>query len=156
MLQIARLTDYGLILLTHLAGKGSDELMSCSELAEETHLPEPTVRKVLKTLNKGDLLESKRGAHGGYRLAEDPETITIAQVVTTMEGPVAITVCSQGPGECELEPMCGVSSNWQRINDAIHATLDRITVADMVGPVPERKLTSGEPGTTSTPIPRRS
>ncbi len=140
MLQIARLTDYSLVLLTQLAGREQDELVSCSTLAEETHIPLPTVRKILKQLNNEDLVDSKRGAHGGYHLARGPEEITIRQVITAMEGPVAITVCSEGPGECELEPMCGVSNNWQRINEAILGTLDGITVADMIGPLPESKL----------------
>lgn len=140
MLQIARLTDYSLVLLTQLAGRQQDELVSCSTLADETHIPLPTVRKILKQLNNEDLVDSKRGAHGGYLLARGPEEITIRQVITAMEGPVAITVCSEGPGECELEPLCGVSNNWQRINEAILGTLDGITVADMIGPLPESKL----------------
>lgn len=140
MLQIARLTDYSLVLLTHLARRGQDELVSCSTLADESHIPLPTVRKVLKQLNNEDLVDSKRGAHGGYQLALDPADITIRQVITAMEGPVAITVCSEGPGQCELEPMCGVSNNWQRINEAILGTLDGITLADMIGPLSEAKL----------------
>ncbi|MDX1612445.1 MAG: SUF system Fe-S cluster assembly regulator [Candidatus Thermoplasmatota archaeon] len=158
MLQIARLTDYGLILLTHLAQKGEDELMSCADLADETHLPTPTVRKVLKTLAGADLLASKRGAHGGYSLARAPEEISVASVIEAMEGPVAITVCSQGPGECELEPLCGVSNNWQRINAALVQTLERISVADMVGPLPTAALrpASGDPQASPQQIQRSS
>lgn len=134
MLQLARLTDYGIVLMTHLASSPSRRFSS-TELAQATHLPGPTVSKVLKKLAREGLLESQRGADGGYALARDPAEITVAEVIAVLEGPIALTVCSEGAGACDLEPYCQVGPNWQLISDAVRGTLENITIAQMVRPV---------------------
>jgi Rrf2 family protein len=74
---------------------------------------------------------STRGAHGGYALARSPETITAAQIIDALEGPVAITECSADHGACNLEAFCRVGRAWQRINLGIRKALDRVTLADL-------------------------
>ena len=93
MLRISRLTDYGTMILVHLAGQNAG-LCSASDVAAGTHLALPTVQKLLKTLAKSGLVSSVRGADGGYRLARAPEQITAAEILNVLEGPVAITECS--------------------------------------------------------------
>ncbi len=131
MLRISRLTDYAFIILTRLAEEGQGEIVSCSSLADQGPLPLPTVRKVCKKLAQEDLLVSHQGAHGGYELAHPPGEITVAQVIAAMEGPIALTVCSEGAGECEIEHACPVGDNWRVINGAIRRTLSNLTLADL-------------------------
>src|SRR5207244_2302662 len=84
-------------------------------LASEARLPVPTVSKILKTLARAGLLVAHRGVKGGFSLARRPEEISMAQIISAMEGPIAITECSDNvPGICELEPWCPVGANWQR------------------------------------------
>src|SRR3546814_11369215 len=64
------------------------------ELAERTRVPLPTVAKLLKALTRAQLLESLRGAHGGYRLARSAEKISVADIIGALEGPIAVTACS--------------------------------------------------------------
>ncbi|MGE0640032.1 MAG: SUF system Fe-S cluster assembly regulator [Thermoanaerobaculia bacterium] len=151
-------TDYGFVLLSHLA-YGADGGANAPDLAAETRLPLPMVSKILKLLVKSGLLDSHRGVKGGYSLARPAEEITASQILQALEGPVALTVCIEGsPGECDREPFCAVRGPWQRINREIFTALDRVTLADLVDP-PARRLVqlghraaeaaaaaSGEPG----------
>ena len=131
MLRISKLTDYGVVLSTHLAGL--TEPKSVRELALDTGLPEPTVAKVLKTLAKADVVSSRRGAHGGYALSRSPDAISIVEVITALEGPIAVTECTDESDDasCAHETHCAVRGNWQRINDAVLAALGAITLDEM-------------------------
>jgi FeS assembly SUF system regulator len=131
--RISRLTDYGTLILVFLTGR-EQRLCSASEIATGTHVAQPTTQKLLKVLAKAGLVDSVRGTDGGYRLARDPDSITTAQILDVLEGPVAITECSTDDSACELEPICQVGSAWQKINGAIRLALSDITLADLEHP----------------------
>ena len=137
MLRVSKLTDYATVVMTVLA-EAPARVHSAQELADRARLELPTVSKLLKQLTHTDLVESFRGVNGGYRLARAPERISIAQIVTAMEGPIGMTECSAHAGLCGHEPHCGVRVNWQRINQAIAQALGRVTLADMIKPPPKR------------------
>ena len=139
MLRVSKLTDYATVVMTCLAA--GDDMMSAQALAERARLELPTVSKLLKQLAQAGLVASTRGINGGYRLVRAPERITIADIVTAMEGPIGMTECSAHAGLCGHEPHCGVRVNWQRINQAIAQALANVTVADMVKPAPKRHAT---------------
>jgi len=145
MLRVSKLTDYATVVMTVMAAtaaaRGADAVISAQELAERAHLELPTVSKLLKQLAHGELVVSSRGVNGGYRLARPADRITIAEIVTAMEGPIGMTECSAQAGLCGHEPHCGVRVNWQRINQAIAQALDGVSVADMVKPAPKRHAT---------------
>jgi FeS assembly SUF system regulator len=141
MLRVSRLTDYATLILARMAREPS-AVHTASDLAEMTWLGRPTVAKLLKQLVRGGLLTSYRGAHGGYLLARAPQRITAAQIIETVEGPVAVTECSLDDHQCGLEEVCQVGHHWQRINRAIHAALEDITLADLAAPasIPLRRM----------------
>lgn len=134
MIRLGKLTDYATVLLTALASE-PQRLRSAHELAGQTHVAEPTVGKLLKLLARGGLVESLRGAHGGYRLARAPEAISVADIVTAIEGPIALTECSVHSGDCAIESHCGVRGNWRLISEAIRAGLASVTLAQMCAPL---------------------
>lgn len=145
MLRISRPTDYGTMILVHLAGRAG-HVCSASDVAAGTHVALPTVQKILKFLARAGLVVSVRGADGGYTLGRAPEAISAADILDALEGPVAITECSQSDSQCELESLCPVGSAWQRINKSIRVALDEITLADLRGPardIPVAALTRG-------------
>jgi Rrf2 family protein len=80
------------------------------------------------------LVVSLRGAKGGYSLAAQPKDISVAQIIAAIEGPIALTECSDAAKLCEQEPLCSVRGNWQRINKAVLAALQQVTLADLVRP----------------------
>jgi FeS assembly SUF system regulator len=130
MLRMSRLTDYGTLILSRMAEEGR-ELHTAASLAEATRLGTPTVAKLLKGLAHAGLVNSQRGAHGGYRLARPASQITAAEILDALEGPIAITECAAQLYQCELEAYCNVGSAWQRINAAIRRALNDITLAQL-------------------------
>ncbi len=133
MLRVSKLTDYATVVMTCLAAAG-DDVLSAQVLAERARLELPTVSKLLKQLAHAGLVTSFRGVNGGYRLARAPQAITVAEIVTAMEGPIGMTECSAHSGQCGHEAHCGVRVNWQRISQAIATALDSVTLADMIRP----------------------
>lgn len=136
MVRISRLTDYGIQLLATFA-KRPEEGFNSRGLADAAGIPEPTVRKLLKVLSKAQLLVSRRGAQGGYRLARSPEQISIGEIIAAIEGPVAMTRCNEPGGEgCERERYCPLRGNWQAVNQSIQNTLAHLTLLQMIGSLP--------------------
>jgi FeS assembly SUF system regulator len=140
MLKISKLTDYGTLVLVHLAGYENGRLCPASDVAAGTRLSLPTTQKVLKTLTRGGLVDSARGADGGYRLAKSPAQISAAEILYALEGPVALTECSHTDSHCELEPSCQVGNAWQKISRAIRAAMADISLADLRTPPNEFPL----------------
>lgn len=130
MIRITKQTDYGIVLLTYLAAHPERQL-NAPELAAETRLPLPMVSKILKLVAREGLLTSHRGVKGGYGLARQAEEISMAEIIAALEGPIAITECISVEGDCSHETLCPVRSNWQRINVAVRAALEGITLAEM-------------------------
>ena len=138
MLRISKLTDYGTVLLAHLAANQAT-VCSAADVAQATGIGLPTVSKLFKSLARAGLVTSTRGANGGYRLSRGPQHISAADVIDALEGPVSITECSASDGDCEHEGVCSVGGAWQRVNVAIHRALQDVTLNDLIrtnSPVP--------------------
>jgi FeS assembly SUF system regulator len=133
MLRIAKLTDYATLMMVRLAREPA-RCFSAAQLAGELGLPQPTVAKLLKRLLRAQLLASIRGAGGGYSLAHAPQAISVADVVNAIEGPVALTECARGKGNCSLEQDCATRANWQFISRAVRVALEAVSLADMARP----------------------
>ena len=135
MLRIAKLTDYAIVVLAHLAREAHVCVHAAPAVSEATGVPQPTVEKVLKQLARGGLLVSSRGIHGGYALARDPSAISVAQVIDTIEGPVGLTACSGVEGEaCADEGHCQVSGHWSSIHDAVRGALEAVSILELSRP----------------------
>ncbi len=110
-------------------------IYSAPEIANLTGLGLPNVSKILKALVRAQLLESRRGVQGGYRLVRLPGEINVQQVVEALDGPISLTECADsGPEDCEVGSLCPLSSNWKFINDRICETLRSITLEQMAVP----------------------
>jgi len=136
MLRITRQSDYGIVLMTHLAEReaavAEGSVLNARDLARATKLPLPTVSKILKGLARGGLLLSHRGVKGGYSLARPAGAISVEEIIRTLEGPIAITEClDHASEECGIEFSCPVRTNWQRINQAVRDALKDIPLSEM-------------------------
>ncbi len=135
MIRISRLTDYGIVLMSHMAADPARQ-HNAAELAVEARLPAPTVSKLLRMLGRDGLLASHRGVKGGYSLTRAPQQITVADVIRALEGPIALTTCnSDALGECEHEQLCPVRGHWHRINRAVREALEGISMSEMASAV---------------------
>ncbi len=131
MIRLNRETDYGIGILTLMARTPS-ERFNASTLAEARGLPQPIVSKILKHLARSDLLLSYRGAKGGYGLARLPEAISIAEIITVLEGPIALTDCiEEGEEACQYGSLCNMSPVWSHINEVVRQALTNISLAEM-------------------------
>lgn len=135
MVKLGKLTDYGLVLMTCItASEGAQR--TARDLAAESKLPFSTVSKLLKELLQSGLLISHRGIKGGYMLAKEPHAISVIDIISAIEGPMALTECSTDvSGMCNLELSCPIKSNQRIINQAVRGVLEKITLADLVQPM---------------------
>lgn len=133
MIRMGKLTDYGIVLMSFIAAHRQAQ-HSAHHLADAVQVPLPTVRKVLKALSAGGLLNSERGAQGGYSLSRSAQTISMAEIITAIEGPIAITECVSEHSHCEQETHCAVQTNWAQINNAVFHALDEVKLANMTVP----------------------
>ena len=136
MIRLSRLADYGVVLACQMAVK-VDCCHNAFDLAAATGLPAPTVSKLLAALARAGVLVSQRGAKGGYRLARPPAAITAADIVSAVDGPIALTVCIEhGAGACDVESLCPTRSGWRRINDAVRDAMKSVSLAELAFAVP--------------------
>jgi FeS assembly SUF system regulator len=133
MIKLSRLADYAVVLLSQM---GSDDkgVHNALDLAARTGLPVPTVSKILATLARRGVLHSVRGAKGGYRLGAPPAKISVADIISAIDGPIALTQCVDPAGNCNVEALCPTRDGWHRINAVIRGALAGITLADLIGP----------------------
>lgn len=131
MLRVSKLTDYGSVLLTYMA-RHPDRTFSAASLAQAVYLPPATVSKLLKILNKNGLVHSARGKYGGYQLARPAHEITLTQILSALEGPIALTECSVKKDLCRIEGHCDIRDQWQSINRVIIDNLAHITLEELL------------------------
>ncbi|MFN3234174.1 MAG: SUF system Fe-S cluster assembly regulator [Gammaproteobacteria bacterium] len=130
MLRISKLTDYAIVMMVYVAHQKS-ELITANAIAKETNISLPTVKKILRMLLKSNLLISAQGSHGGYYLSQEPASISVAHIITAMEGQIALTMCNTDEMACDKHEQCMVKQPWQLINRVIKTSLESITLEDM-------------------------
>ena len=146
MIILSKLADYGVIIATHLAAD-PDRQVTATTLAAETRLPQATVAKVLKALSHGGVVTAARGASGGYKLARRAQSISVADVVSSIDGAIGVTECTVHTPSCERTDFCPTRPHWQRINRAVGTALQAVTLADMLMPAfsfPQPSEVTGE------------
>lgn len=134
MIRLSKLTDYAIVVMSEMARR-LDMVHTVAQLADRTGVPAPTVAKLMKSLTPAGLMVSHRGAAGGYALSRPAESITIADIVVALDGPIALTACVDGAEEaCGVERLCPMRGNWEKINTAIRGALEQVSLADMMAP----------------------
>ncbi|MCA9255347.1 MAG: Rrf2 family transcriptional regulator [Phycisphaerales bacterium] len=134
MLSLTRKTDYALIALCHMAAQ-QDRVCTAREIAERHGLPQSLLMNVLKSLSQSDLVESTRGAKGGYRLGKGPTEITLSAIIEAVEGPVKFVQCAthkEGDDpSCDIMESCPIRRTVQVIQHRLEAFLAGIVLADL-------------------------
>jgi FeS assembly SUF system regulator len=129
MIKISKLADYAIPIIHSLADE--IECVSAAKIAKKTLIPAPTVSKILKKLTEANLLLSVQGSQGGYQLAKTAEKITLADVISAMDGRPAMTECCKTTHVCARAGICGQQSHWQTINEKVFSVLEGISILDM-------------------------
>lgn len=139
MIKLSKLSDYAIVVLSRLAAERGD-VMTTTVLASETGIPESTVAKVLKLLAKEQIVTSLRGANGGYALERDADQITVTELITALEGPIALTTCvNTTESDCMIDQLCPLRGGWQKVNAAVKSALDQVMLSDLILPVRSKR-----------------
>ncbi|MGB3133533.1 MAG: SUF system Fe-S cluster assembly regulator [Candidatus Macondimonas sp.] len=134
MLRIGKMTDYGVVMMAHLA-RQPEAIQTGAQIAAACRITVPTVSKLLKSLTRAGLLISVRGVAGGYRLARAPAEISVLEVIAALEGPFGLTECSRAPQRCSQQGDCSLSDNWDVINRAVQGALRGVSLSQMATPM---------------------
>ena len=130
-MRLSHLADYAVVLMTAAARRDAGARLSASELAQETGVPLPTTQKLMGRLAVEGLLTSARGVSGGFALARPAEAITLADIVEAVEGPIAMTVCSEGRSDCALDAHCRVKPHMGIVGDAVRGALGAVSLTEL-------------------------
>ena len=129
---------YGLRALLDLAVQSEDELVSISSISARQHISEAYLEQLMARLKKAGLVESVRGAQGGYRLAKKASEISVGDVLRALEGSIDAVTCpgngdvTTGEAACAGAELCVTKYVWQRINESITRTVDEIKLDTLV------------------------
>jgi Rrf2 family protein len=141
--------EYGVRVMVALARRADDSPVSLAEIAEGDGLPLAYLEHLVARLRKAGLVESRRGAHGGYLLARRAQDITMAEVVEALEGSIApiecITEGADGTLICAREAVddarvCATKLLWTRVRGSVVRTLEDTTLSDLVQAKPRKAV----------------
>lgn len=134
MLKLNRKVEYGLMALKHMQGKPTGELTSVREICATYGTPFDPLAHVLRTLNANGVLKSEQGAHGGYRLNENLQNISLAQFIEMVDGKMAWTDCAREPEDCKcgLQGTCNIISSMRGFGERLLAFFESVTVAELL------------------------
>lgn len=137
MLKLTKKADYSLIALRHLALAG-ERAVSAKEIGETYHIPLPILSKVLQKLGKSGFLLSVQGTNGGYKLARDPNLISVLEVIRVVDGPVILTACFTHD-KCDQSGQCTVKEPLRKVHEGILRLLEGITITALTkdDPLPQ-------------------
>ena len=130
-MRLTSLADYAVVMMAAAARHGGDVRLSAACLAEETGVPLPTAQKLMGLLANAGLLASVRGAGGGFSLNREIDAISLADIVEAVEGPFAMTVCSEGRTDCALDAHCRVKPHMNIVGERVRGALGAVSLQEL-------------------------
>jgi len=131
-MRLTHLADYAVVMMTAAARREAGARLSAAELSGETGVPLPTAQKLMGKLAAAGLLTSVRGFGGGFTLARSITDISLADIVEAVEGPIAMTQCSDGlPSDCALDAHCRVKPHMGVVGAKVRGALHAVTLQEL-------------------------
>ena len=131
-MRLTHLADYAVVLMTAAARRESGARLSATELAAETGVPLPTAQKLMGQLAASGLLTSARGAGGGFALSRPAGDISLADIVEAVEGPISLTMCSDGVNhDCALDKHCRVKPHMGIVGAKVRRALGAVSLQEL-------------------------
>jgi Rrf2 family protein len=132
MLRLSKKADYALIAMKHLAlNQSGAPSTSAREIAEQFDIPIELMAKVLQRLVRSGLLVSTQGTRGGYTLRRPAASISVADVIQSIDGPFTVTACSTENNGCEQYSKCNIRDPLWQIRERIAEALATVSVAEL-------------------------
>jgi FeS assembly SUF system regulator len=134
-MRLSHLADYAVVLMTAAARRHAGARLSATELSEDTGVPLPTAQKLMGQLASHGLLRSVRGVGGGFSLSRAASEISLADIVEAVEGPIALTMCSDSQNhDCLLDAHCRVKPHMGVVGNAVRGALGAVSLTSLCGP----------------------
>jgi Rrf2 family protein len=130
-MKLSTRSRYGIRAMLALAMDGGPEPVMTKDIAEKQNLPATYLEQLMLTLRKSGLVNATRGAKGGYVLARDSGSITIAQIVEALEGTLDIADCVDVPSCCLDPACCALKDLFTKANQALYNVFDGVTLAEL-------------------------
>ena len=131
-MKISSKEQYGLRAMAELAARYGQGPVPLAEIAAAQGLSRDYLEQIVPALREAGLVQSTRGAHGGYQLARAPETMTVGQVLRALEGEILPLPCvSKDVAECDRSHMCAARTVWTKVHARVSETLNEMTLADL-------------------------
>lgn len=132
MVRLSNLADYAVVVMCQ-AAMGTDARLSAAAVSAATAIPTPTVAKLMGKLSRAGLLMSFRGVGGGFALARAASDISVAEIVEAVDGPIALTHCTEPAAGacCSRDAICSLKPQWNVINRTVRDALAGVSLADL-------------------------
>ena len=142
MLRLSKKSDYALMSMKHLATRSDGAAASAREMSEAYSIPLELLAKVLQRLVRARLLLSVQGTRGGYRLARPAGSISVADVIQAVDGPLTVTACSTEEENCDQYSKCSVRDPLWKIKERILVALQTCSITELATEAAEPVLIS--------------
>jgi Rrf2 family protein len=160
IVMLSQKTRYALKALFALAARTTDEPVMIAEIAAEAGVPRKFLEQILLELKKRGIVHSQRGKHGGYALGRTPDKISFAEVIRTIDGPLALSPCASLTAyrrcdDCIDEATCALRRVLVAVRDATAGILESRTLVEALA-VPPQKKSKRKTSSTSGPATTRA
>jgi len=125
-------TRYGLRFMVNLGRFNISETVQLSDIAKDEDISEKYLSQIVIPLKSAGLIQSVRGANGGYRLSRPSNEITVKDIVEIFEGSLYPVDCVTDPSKCDRGSLCVTQQVWQKVGDTLSLTLESITLKSLV------------------------
>jgi Rrf2 family protein len=140
-MKISTRARYGIRAIIDIAIYGIDRPVMAKDIVSRQHISKKYLEQILTSLKEKGFIRTIRGSRGGYMLAKSPESITLKEVIESLEGPIELVDCVGSMRGCPLSDDCFARDIWKEISDAIEAKLKGMTLKDIVTRIIQRKKT---------------
>jgi Rrf2 family iron-sulfur cluster assembly transcriptional regulator len=133
MLHITRKGDYAIRGMVHLAGKPVGTVCILAEIAADTDVPKALLAKIFQQFAKLGMVDSSRGASGGFTLGRPAEDISLLEIIEAVEGPIRLNRCLLAEGACGRDTVCTVHPVWIKVQEKMLSLLGNVTLKQLAG-----------------------
>ena len=132
-MRLSSLADYAVVMMSAAARHCGQAKVNATTLSAETGIPLPTAQKLVSRLSLAGLLESSRGTGGGVRLSRPPATISLADIIEAVEGPIAMSQCSGSDeaSDCALDARCRLKPHMNIVSRTVRDALAGVTLEQL-------------------------
>jgi Rrf2 family protein len=131
-MELTKAGDYGFLGILYLAQQPTKKIVRLSEISENEDIPEKFLAKIFQGYTRSGLVQSHRGARGGFSLAKPPDKITVKDVLESVQGPIYLTRCMNDVDPCERKDTCSLRKVWVKAQDYLNNLLEKKTLADLI------------------------